>query len=261
MLQVEQNMTYYVYPSWANLTCPWGSLREHLSDPLQSPFIKSKPDLRRYNWKDLGYPDTIAKFELFDGPVGGGVVRAHVAPYAKWLPIVILGSGAMIRASDGMTPIADSFETGVFYLEPMNEPGWELGLGKKAKVYLCDATVEHAESADGEVYWIVPFKRRKKDPGHVNEVPRIARAFGLDVFRIGAIPEVLANETAPWFVDSSIATAWFNVRGDGTALGFHFAVMFYVGLRLSELSNQRGQIHLVARIQGKPNARIHWSRK
>jgi hypothetical protein len=261
MLRIEPKMHYYVYPSWAELPCPWGNLSQHLSNPLQSPFIKDDPNWCRYNWRELGYPKTIQPFDLIDGPVGGGIVRVHAAPFEKWLPGVILGTGANVRSSDGMNPISDTFESGVFYLEPSNEPGWELGLGKKAKVFLCDATTEHAESAGDQVYWIVPFKSSKQEPAYLDQIPRWARDFDVKVSRADPVSDALREETALWFVDPSNRLAWFEVRGGPQSVGYQFAVSFYVGLHGSFVSNRRGAIHLVAQIENKPNARIRWTKK
>lgn len=60
MLRDERNRTYYVYPSWADLSYRWEDLPRLLADPLNSGGFKgedrAKEKTKMEYWLDAGYP-------------------------------------------------------------------------------------------------------------------------------------------------------------------------------------------------------------
>ena len=262
MLRLEPRTCYYVYPSWAEPPYSWSDLSRYLSDPLNSPLIREDPNWRRYDWQELGYPLNVQPFELIDGPAGGGIIRAHIAYEERWLPAVVLHTGVNIRSPLGMSVLWDLFNQAVLYLEPMDEPGWEFGLGKKKKSYVCGTSPEHADAAGDNVYWVVGFRRSKGEIRKLDLVPTWAESFGIQAFRLQSIPEALRIETSSWFVDPSYTYTWFTVQGGGSAVGYHYAVVVYLAYHLHFVTGKRmTYMHLVSNIEGKPNARLKWSRK
>jgi hypothetical protein len=135
-------------------------------------------------------------------------------------------------------------------------------LKQKAKLYLCGTSVEHVESAQGSIFWVVGFKRGKRDIKGLDEVEAWAGHYGLGVTRLAEVPERVRTETEAWFVDSAYDYAWFDVNSDDEGVGFHYAVVVYLAYHLQWAAGPRMFcMHLVADIEGKPNARHLWYRR
>lgn len=196
MLKLEKNR-YFVYPSWAELSYSWEELPTLLTAPQDTRYFRENPNRRNTNWPSFGFPAAIQPFEVFNGPVGGGIVRAHVTLDEKWLPALILCEEANLVGAAGMMGLLDRWNPGVSYLEPLNEVGWQLGLGRKKKLYLCSASVEHAESAHDKRFWIVGFKKGKKEIPGLTDIPLWAMKFGLSVSRLERVPECFGRKRPP----------------------------------------------------------------
>jgi hypothetical protein len=161
-----------------------------------------------------------------------------------------------------MGQLSDHVIPHVLFLEPMDEPGWELGLGKKARIYLCSVTPEHAEAAGGLVYWVVGCHRGKEELKGIATLPVWGPHFSLRVDRVTDIPTGIRQETAPWFISPEYEYTWFHISGGGEGLEYNFAVVVYLGLHLRKVAGRRLHcMHLVADMEGKPNARITWGKK
>jgi hypothetical protein len=261
MLRREPHHTYYVYPSWAELSYAWSDLPQLLADPVNSRYFRENPNLRRGDLQAFGFPRTIQPFELINGPGGGGIILAHAASRERWLPGLILCEEANLRAPTAMALLPEHLDPQVYYLEPMDEPGSELGLGKKKKLYLCHATPEHAEAAEAAVYWVIGVERAAKRVKGLEEVEGLARRFDLAVSSL-QVPEALRQETEAWFISPEYDYTWFQVQGGGDGFGFHFAVVLYLALHLRKVAGKRMHcMHLVADIEGKTNHRLQWYKK
>jgi hypothetical protein len=261
MLHREHDRTYFVYPSWAELSYSWEALPELLADPFNTRYFRENPNYRRGDFLARGYPAKIQPFELISGPAGGGIVKAQIRPGEKWLPGIILGQEANLVDVTAMRGLPEHLDPQVYYLEPMDQPGWELGLGKKKRVYLCHATTEHADTTEAVVYWVIATARAKVRFKAIEEVPAVAQGFGLQAAPI-TIPEQLRRETATWLANPDYDYSWFQIAGGGAGLGFHFAVVVYIGFHLRKVVGKRmNSMHLVGDIEGKPQVRIHWLKK
>jgi hypothetical protein len=246
MLHKDKKIMYYVYPSWAQLSYKWEDLPRLMSDPLASGYLDP-----RHDWLGLGYPERIQPFQLIDGPVGGGIVVAHKELMEKWLPAAILGSEADLAGPRAMSAIRENYN--VCYLDPRDEPGWELGLGKKQKYYPLGASAEHVESMPDSIFWLVGFRPGKNQLPGLDDVVGSGKHFGFQVERLDSPPPSLRDETGHW-LNSKYEYAWFGVQGGGDGFGYHFAVLLYIGYHLCVVAGRRmAFVHLLASIEGKPN--------
>lgn len=136
MLKVEPKYYYEVYPSWADLSYRWEELPTLLADPENSSYFQEDPNKMRTNWEALGYPEKGQRFELIDGPAGGGIVRAHLelvqteyGMVTRWKAGLILCSEASVSGCPGtyLYRVRGSLKDGLFdhvhHLEPSDEPG------------------------------------------------------------------------------------------------------------------------------------------
>jgi hypothetical protein len=204
MLRRESDRRYFVFPSWAEFSYRWEDLPAYLSDPMNCPVFRDDPNRARISvqtWREYGYTFPIQPFELIDGPAGGGIVCAHIEEDERWLPAAILSSEASLRGPRGTDSVPSERRPPVHYLEPMDPPGSEFGLCKRPKLYLCSATAEHAEGDPGAVYWVVGYRKGKKEPKGVSELPQLASHFGLKASVLPCVPERLREEVASWFVN------------------------------------------------------------
>jgi hypothetical protein len=72
----------------------------------------------------------------------------------------------------------------------------------------------------------------------------------------------LRAETDGWFTNPDYESAWFEVSGDGDSVGFHFAVVVYIGNHPRWVGGPTmDSMHVVAQIEGKPNVRHQWCRR
>jgi hypothetical protein len=264
VLHIESNK-YYVYPSWAQLSYKWEDLGRHLADPLNSPYIRDDPNRRRFDWKERGWPVPVQPFDMIDGPEGGGIIKAHIKREERWLPEVVLGTEANICCPPGMQYflLSQAFNPCVFYLEPFDSPGWQFLSGKKTKLYLCSASLEHVEGDPKKIYWVVGYKKAKREIKTLGEIGTWAHHFKLEIRRLPHVPEDLRQEVAPWFISPVYEYVWFDVSGGGEGIGFHFAVVVYVAFHLRKVAGPRIDcMHLVSDIEGKPNVRSRfWPRR
>jgi hypothetical protein len=160
---------------------------------------------------------------------------------------------------------ANPDECSVCYLEP-GASGSGLGNVKKPNSIRPGLSFEHADAAEDKLYWVVRSKRARKPASEIeglSKVPAWAQHFKLDAKRLTSGPsEALRSETAAWFTNPAYESAWFEISGNGNGLGFHFAVMVYIGNHLRWVAGPRmDRMHLVAQIESKPSICQHWPRK
>jgi hypothetical protein len=261
MLHKETKRTFIVYPSWAELSAKWADLPRLLADPLNSGFLPQKFDPAR----DKGWSQQ--RYELIDGPEGGGIVVRHRDGTRRaWICELILTREANMLAPNGMeaTLMRAPDESPVSYLEPMTR-GWQFRGVKKPPNFRPGLSYEHADAAGDIIYWVVRFKRARNSSNKVKgleSVPDWARHFGLEAKRLDSgPPDALRAESDSWFPNREFESAWFEVRGDGDSVGFQFAVLVYVGNHLRWVGGPRViSIHLVAQIEGRPSICQDWSR-
>lgn len=271
MLTLDTDRQFIVYPSWANLPYAWDRLPEILSDPKNSGFLQA-PVHR-------DYPIPPPRIDYLNGPAGGGVIVVHqtrhrlpadidnpalALPVNQWLGTLVLVSEANLREPNGRALVpSDPFGSLVTYLEPYEYPAEvQLGLRSRPKLYLCAATPEHAESAGTSVFWLTSLERRKRRPSALAEIRGWALAFGLCIMELSETPDRLRLETADWFGSPpAFDDMWYEVSGDGSSAGFHFAVLVYLALHARSVIKQLRAMHLVANIEGQPLFRKTWHRR
>jgi hypothetical protein len=264
MLRKETDRHFIVYPSWAQLPVKWDDLPRLLPEPLKSGFIEPNFNFRKY-----GFPERIQPLKLFDGPEGGGIIHWRGGPRERWLPGIVLTKNANMCPPNGMDLFEmsayDAGEPGVAYLEPMGEPGWQLGVAKKPLQLRPCLSYEHVDGAGEMIYWVVRFKRPRsgnKIDKWLNRVPEWAHAFGLEARRLPEVPSSIRSTTDPWFPNPEYESAWFEVSGEDDGVGYHFAVVVYIGNHLRWVAGPCvDSMHLVADIEGKPRIRVGWNRK
>lgn len=263
MLMGEAERTFIVYPSWAETEVRWSDLRRDLADPLNSGFIQPDFDYRRF-----GYPEEIQPYELIDGPEGGGIMWRGDPYRGRWLPLCVLTSGANLLEPNGvriLSPDYDPHDPYVAFLEPYDNPLGSLGGGKRTRVYNIALSYENADAAGESVYWIVRFRRpkgRSREVQGLRQIPEWSQALGVEVRRLDDVPADVLLETAPWFAGDNNESAWYNATCDDSGLGFQFAVLVYVGNHLRHVAGAAmDSMHLVARIESRPNFWCRWNRK
>ena len=269
MLRAEENLIHYVYPSWAELPYRWRDLPSILARPLESGYLDSN-DLR-YMEEGI-FSRNAEPIALIDGPEGGGII---VAPHKRdprnpylvapgcWLGEAVLSNNVDISGLRGTRASAQRLVVKVCYLEPRDDPVLRLaGMAKRPKLYVPSASIEHADSAGQDVYWMVEFLEGKQEIRGLNDVSTWAQHFQYHVERLDGMPTSLREETSSWFSNPSFRFAWFRVQSKDEGAGYQFAVMLYIALHLRKVAGRRMQsMHLVAQVEGRPNARKNWSRK
>lgn len=279
VLTKETDRNFIVYPSWAELAARWVDLPRHFADPLRSGFLEPDFDYRRF-----GYPETIQRHELIDGPVGGGIVVWWGDPYGgRFLPLRVLSGskvrepadepsqflrGANILEPNGvrnLSPDHNPHAPWVCFLEPYENRYWRLGIGKRTPMYNTSLSFEHVDAAEESVYWVVRYKRprvRARDLPGLADLPEWSRTFGVDARRLDGPPAEVRQETDPWFTNAGYESAWFHASCEDTGLGYQFAVVVYIGNHLRHVAGAAmDSMHLIARIEGRPNFRHRWTRK
>jgi hypothetical protein len=263
MLHIDKNLTYIVYPSFARFSYDWENLREYLSDPIKhDEFTRinyTKEDLISYGWSM-----DIQPFDLIGGPEGGGIIVVHSdIPRDKgWLPLIVLQKEANFRSPDCFDYIKTS-DYHVRYLEPRDEPGAELGLGKKVKYYPLNVSAEHIESMPDNIFWLVGTKPQKKEMPELSKISEWAAHFKLQATRLQSPPEIVHSEISHWtkmFGDRDYF--WFDIKGGGNGFGYHFAVMMYICHHLAHVAGRRmGAMYLLSSIEGKPDPYSGWVKR
>lgn len=279
MLTRETDRNFIVYPSWAELAARWEQLPRLFADPLASGFLRPDFDHRRF-----GYPEAIQPYKLIDGPVGGGIVVWWGDPYrGRFLPLSILTGSRIYQTEDesneflrganllephgvrNLAPDHDPHAPWVCFLEPFENRLWWLGIGKRTPMYNTALTYEHADSAADDVYWVVRRSRSKgraRDIGGLAEIPDWAVPFGVVVHRLSAPPAEVGEETDPWFRNPKHESAWFRAECEDTGLGYQFAVLVYIGNHLRHVAGAAMKsMHLIARMEGRPNFIHRWNAK
>jgi hypothetical protein len=246
---------YIIYPSWAKTEYRWEDLPRLLADPLASGYLHKAQD-PDYYWR-CGYCKTIQPFTLTDGPCGGGIIMWVGGLYAdrdRWLPGCVLNNQANMARANGMDLIRKSFDLSVLVMEPHGG-----GAPIRQRDYRSGASTEHAEAAGESVFWVLCATRTASKIKHLESLPTWARAFGLDVVPLSELPSAVAVESDPWFPNPEHHRIWYEVKGGGHEVGFHFAVLVYLAYHLRWVAGKCVfSMHLVADIEGKPNCRHLW---
>ena len=258
MLIREFKRQYFIYPAYAELNYQWKDLPTFFKDPCR---YSDSWQLNPYDPGEYGYPEKIQPFELIDGPVGGGIIIAHIGfmgkVMEKWLPAIILTEGANLCCPDSMYETKDF---NICYLEPIYNRAADYGVEKKVKQYHIGSTVEHIDSASGHVYWLFNLVPGHKNIQAIKSVPLWAKHFGLEVERISKIPEEVATEIDEWLLERNTQYICFDVKSCKDSMGYNFAVLVYIGLHLASLAPRRiKRVHLLAEIEGKIRSEW-WSR-
>jgi hypothetical protein len=105
-------------------------------------------------------------------------------------------------------------------------------------------------------------KGRNREVRGLDQIPEWSRAFGVDLRRLDDVPSEVLAETDPWFTGDEHESAWYSATCADSGLGFQFAVVVYVGNHLRHVAGAAmDSMHLVARIEGRPNFRHRWNRR
>ncbi len=247
---------YIIDPSWAKTEYRWEDLPRLLADPLASGYLHKAQD-PDYYWR-CGYSKTIQPFTLTDGPCGGGIIMWEGVEYAhhqRWLPGCVLHNQANLRHVNGMNLIEKWFDPGVTVMEPHGGGTYPVRRGD----YRCGASTEHAEAAGESVFWVVCTTKEASKIKQLQSLPTWAKAFGLDVVPRPAPPPGVEAESDPWFPNPDHQRIWYEVIGGGDEVGFHFAVLVYLGYHMRWVAGKcLFSVHLIADIEGKPNCRYLW---
>jgi len=261
-LKKDLRKKYIVLPSWVQPAYSWDEIAGILSNPMDYD------DFGRLNYGpekliEMGYPEEPQPFELFAGPMGGGVILVHIGANERWLGYGALtfDKGVDLRCPE---PMQDEECNNVAYLAPTTYRGWYIDAGKKFKEYRIGASAEHIESMPGSIFWLIGF-RPTSSSGRIkglSEISAWGEGFGLHVDTLDMPPEQVRQETAQW-LNPMLRYAWYKVEGDGNGFGYHFAVMLYIGLHLASLAGGRTcEMHLLSSIEGTPkpfsSGRCRW---
>jgi hypothetical protein len=248
MLFQEPDVGYMVYPSWAeaSLGQSWSDIAEFIRNPQGPP---------KWHGDEVGKQVLRAarehSFVAMQGAAGGGII---VMRHPKGPGRSVGPSHCNIPMPEALLRTVDQFTTDVRFLEPYGGLGGLLATGKHSRLYYCDASAEHTESAENSVYWCLEFERNKPISGKaIDAIPSLAAAFGFNVLPLSRLPEAISDETAPWFQSRDHVRLWFNVATEDRRAGLHLAVMLYIGLHVAKQVRSIRWAHLIARIDGKPN--------
>jgi hypothetical protein len=248
MLRLDRERFYVVYPSFANCTPEWTILPRVLSSPYEySRKTEAVPytveQLKRFGWV---FPPQ--RCELIPGPCGNGIIVAHAPEGRGWYAGTLLG----MTTPQGMRMQPD-WNHGGAIVEPRDEPGWELGLGKRAMRCTLGASGEHTVSVGESIYWLLRVRPGPRPITGIELLPEWAEHFGLTIVPAMDMPHEVLEEVAKWS-DPNREHHWFEVRkGDGT-FDWQFAVMLYCGFHLAYVGGSRVQsMHIIATIEGTPS--------
>lgn len=266
MLRDEPNRTYYVYPSWADLSYRWEDLPRLLTDPLHSGCFKgedrAKEKTKMQFWLDAGYPPEIKPATLIDGPAGGGIIHVDSVYPEKWLPANILNKEGNLCACPGFALYRGELPFHVRYIEPHSSPEWAIMTGKKPKLYLCGGvTVEHIEANPDYVYWLIVYKKSKRRLKSLDDVPGWAESFGVKAVELDSVPQRIAEETSDWVVDPQWESTWFSIQSNNDLVGYHLAIALYMGMHLKSVERRMKTIHVVSALETPMNIRKGWYRR
>jgi hypothetical protein len=258
MLHRIPNHNYIVYPSWATPTYRWEDLPAIFADlfGVGRNFLAAGRDEAYY--LEFGYSLDPRPYRLFDGAGGGGIILWEGDVLAgrgwSWLPIVVLWREAHIREPLGMPSAFQPPGIVVFVMEPHGGGGLS-----RARNYTCPTSAENVDAAGDRVYWVV-CSAAAADPLKGREtLPDSARGFGLEL-ATASPDEAARREFDQRVLDPELHRTWFEVRGGGADLGFHFAALIYSAYRLKFLARRKlASMHLVGRIEGEPNLMRSWN--
>lgn len=273
MLKREKNRKYYVYPSWAEgqLTYRWEDLPVMMADPLKYDKVPMGIPLSDWlmmtdsfkndeylmlNYKkqrllEIGYPEKIQPYDFIKGPIGGGIIEAHISEDEKWLPACILNKEANLCVPSPMEA-GDLYQTlNVRYLDLMSTWDMETGVRRRVKNYTMGISAEPIESDPDSQYWLLSVKPGKKEPKQISEIPVWAYHFGIEMERLTNAPEKVKQEISPW-LKPGFDYVWFKIRQKDDRYGWHFAVMLYIGLHLAYVAKSRVRtMHMLAKLEAK----------
>lgn len=264
MLVGEPRKRYYVYPSCCCFRYSFDELGTVLAQPLG---YEGLPERDVY-YQCLGYPLDIQPFDMLPSRHGGGIIVAHAAmePEERWLPSAVLMSIADISTPSGMvgfyrSDARSSFSAEVAVLEPQSDPFAEYPTRDGRKFRSCYATPENIDCCPNDIYWVVEVKPGNAANRLLESIPDVATEFGLDLDRTPSIPQALKEETRDWFIDATFSRHWYRVSNASPRVGLNFAITVFCGLHFRNLAGGSclRAVHLVASIEGRPNARkVFW---
>jgi hypothetical protein len=246
MLHLDKERSYVVYPTFAHLKFSWDDLPTVLADPYShSEFGRANYTVERL--QSFGWVFPPQQCELIPGPCGNGIIVVHAPPRSGWYAGTLLS----LTTPQGIRMEPD-WRCSVTYVEPRDEPGWELGLGKKAKYYPFGASGEHTEAAGDAVFWLLRVRPSKRSIKGLSDLPQWAKHFGIDVTPVSDVPQKVLDEVAQWR-DPEREQYWFKVEKGGDVFDWQFAAMLYCGLHLVYVGGPRVRsMHIISTIQGEP---------
>jgi hypothetical protein len=249
MLIQEPNKTYLVYPSWAEggYAYSWSQLKAVLlGAEKEDAHVEADPNAKP---SQRGH-----ELRFIDGAGGGGVIVQ--APYGAWKGRGIMRqAGANFPDAAEMSPVRHLFTSHVSYIEPYTGIGGLIVGGKRARSYAGRMSAEHADAAREDRYWVFDFIEARSSIKAIDRIESLATGFGLVTKRLQEVPEAMRVETQDWFRGYSGQVIWYRVEGGENGAGFQFAMLMYIALNLAKAIRGRQWAHLVAAIEGKPNAR------
>lgn len=257
MLKHDDELSYFVYPSWAKLAYRWDELPRAMARPLE--YGRFQPG---FDPQAFGYPAEPQAYRLERGPRGGGIVIVNARKGERWLAARVLGLDANIRSPDAVLSMqGDSFASRVLYVEPYESASPFAGVPVQ-RLHVCGASPEHLDSAGGAVYWVLGHSRGRAELPEQQEVVEVGREFGLGVSLVGATPISVKAEAEPMFANQAIHYVWYEVVGKTDSAGHHFAWLLYTALHMKALIGQHMRVmHLCAAIEGRPRAREFWAKR
>lgn len=262
MLTSLPNLSYTVWPSWANsFTYRWEDLPEIFAHPWESGHLGLGFNARRSIEQGYLTPDCNG-YDLISGPCGNGIIIREGPRLPGWLGHKIIRSSADFMTPPGVVNLIANPPIHVTYIELRGDAGLRLmGEGKKkSREYPCFATIEHAEAALDKCYWLVTLKSGRSQVKGLDELPIWAKGFGLTLPPIDSVPEPLEQEIAEWFINPEIERRWYEVSGGKPDAGLQFAMMVYTAFHFRQVGGSRVRgLHLVANVDSKPNSRKHWT--
>jgi len=241
-----------VFPSWLEGQAPrsWSDLPRLIETPEEvmefnpnvGQFIDERSDA--YEWRRLGV-------ECHDGAWGWGILSIGDAERHPWVGDWVLKSVGDVMYPALMDHIKSYYKLPVTYIDPPNRAVWLLGLGARPRRYVCRATVEHSDRANGGIYLLAIAK--SKIVG--SDLPLVGcRQFGLSIRQISEPPSALASEVRRWLgAQPDDVHIWFEIDENGSSVAWLFATMLYSAFHWKRIASSRlVGVHLIAEIEGEP---------
>ena len=260
MLSAEPNVTYRVWPSWANaFSFHWSDMVSFMENPVASG---------RLNWnamQSLREGVLVNETDIqayYPNPCGNGVFSFRRQQRA-WIGEKMFWAEAECCGVAGMEMIRFDEVAKVAYYHLRGDSGLRfLGEGrKKPAEYRCYGSLEHVDASAGRIYWLADVAPSTRNAVHgMESIPEVARGFGMDAAPVAVadIEPAILEEIQPWFPNRA-DMAWFEVSGGESKAGVQFAMMYYAALHLRSVAGKRiRSMHLISQIEGRPNVRYQW---